>query len=296
MTEPPSASAEPIGFIGLGTMGRPMARRLRARGENLVVWTRTRSKAADIADDRVRFASDVADVARSCRVVLSCLLDDAAIEDVYLGPDGVIANAAAGSLLVEHGTFTPALARRLDSAAADSSIQFLDAPVSGGAAGAAAGNLVTMVGGTPDAVARLAPVASAYCTLVERIGPSGAGVTLKLVNQMLVAANVVSTVEAAAVIRAAGISVDAAERVLTGGWAASAMLARNLRAAVTGEFPAEGAGIGAMADVLALAREVVRSLGVPTVLEPLVYAQFVSSSRSGFAEHDLSALPLTPGR
>jgi 3-hydroxyisobutyrate dehydrogenase len=295
MDEPlPRWTGGPIGFIGLGTMGMPIAVRLRDRGDELVVWSRTSSKAAAIAAENVRFVDDPAAVARACPVVASCLLDDSAIEAVYLGANGVIANAAPGSLLVEHGTFTPALADRLAAGASKRSVDFLDAPVSGGAAGAAAGTLVCMVGGEAAASNRLLSVASAYCASVERVGPAGAGVMLKLVNQMLVAAHTLSAAEAAALVRAAGIPVDVADRVLNRGWAASAMLARNLTPAVTGQFPSQGAEIGLMTEVLALVRQAVVSLAVPTVLEPGVYTHFLGCTRAGFGDDDLSALPLAP--
>jgi 3-hydroxyisobutyrate dehydrogenase-like beta-hydroxyacid dehydrogenase len=293
MSEPVARrTGGPIGFIGLGAMGMPMALRLRERGDELVVWSRTAAKATAIAGDGVRLADSPAAVARACPVVVSCLRDDTAIEAVYLGDNGVIAHVGAGALLVEHGTFTPALAHRLAAAAGERSARFLDAPVSGGAAGAAAGTLVSMVGGDAAASELLVAIASAYCGSVERVGPAGAGVTLKLVNQMLVAAHALSAAEAAAVVRAADIPVDVADRVLNHGWAASAMLARNLTPAVTGRFPSQGAEIGLMAGVLALVREAVTSLAVPTVLEPAVYAHFVTSSSNGFAAGDLSALPL----
>jgi 3-hydroxyisobutyrate dehydrogenase-like beta-hydroxyacid dehydrogenase len=95
-------------------------------------------------------------------------------------------------------------------------------------------------------------------------------------------------------VRAAGIPVDVADRVLNGGWAASAMLARNLTPALTGQYPAEGAAIGLMTEVLGMVREAVASLAVPTVLEPAVYSHFLRSSAAGLANCDLSALPLTP--
>ncbi|WP_432826728.1 NAD(P)-dependent oxidoreductase [Dactylosporangium sp. CA-092794] len=297
MTEPAAPPAGgPIGFIGLGAMGMPMARRLRDRGDELVVWSRTAAKAAAVAADNVRVVDGPAAVARACPVVVSCLLDGAAIESVYLGADGVIANAAPGALLVEHGTFAPALARRLAAAAGERRAQFLDAPVTGGAAGAAAGTLIGMVGGEAGASARLVPVASAYCASVERVGPSGAGVALKLVNQMLVAAHTLSAVEAAALVRAAGIPVEVADRVLNGGWAASAMLARNLEPAVTGRYPDQGATVGLLTEVLGLVRDAVAAFAIPTVVEPVVYAHFLESTRAGFGGGDLSALPIAPER
>jgi 3-hydroxyisobutyrate dehydrogenase-like beta-hydroxyacid dehydrogenase len=291
MSEP---ARSPVGFVGLGVMGLPMARRLVDCGEELVVWTRTRAKAQAIVDLGARVADDPADVARACPVVLGCLLDDAAIEAVYFGVDGLLAGARPGALFVEHGTFTPSLAHKLAESAEARGGSFLDAPVTGGAGGAAAGSLVAMTGGADESVKRLVPIASAYCTHVERVGPPGAGVTLKLVNQMLVAAHALAAVEAAALVRGAGIPVDIADRVLNAGWASSTMLARNLTPAVTGRHPAPTATIGALADVLSLVHDLARSLSVPTVLEPAVYGHFMAASRAGMGELDISALPLKP--
>src|SRR5882762_9316296 len=126
-----------VGFIGLGAMGRPMVARLAAAGRELVVWSRTKSHADSLLSDRVHWADSAREVGDRARVVLSCLLNDAVIEDVY-AHGGLLDERADGGLLVEHGTFSPALSRRVFASAQGAGLQFVDAPVSGGALGAVA--------------------------------------------------------------------------------------------------------------------------------------------------------------
>ena len=297
MTEQPSDG--PVGFLGLGVMGGPMAARLHAAGVNLTAWNRTAVRADAFAAESasVQVADSPAAVAGACRVLISCLLDDAVIEAVHGGPDGTLAQASPGTIVVEHGTFSPDLARRLAARAADHGCTFLDAPVTGGAVGSAAGTLTTMVGGDPAALDAVRPVLAHYTRLIEHVGPPGSGVALKLINQMLVAIHSVATVEAAGVITALGIPHDVAERVLTSGWAASAMLARNLGASLRDEPLDEGAEIRHLALALQVLHPIIGRNDVDVVLEPVVLQRFEDAMRQGLGTTDISGMgrALDPG-
>ena len=270
-------------------MGRPMVARLAAAGRELVVWSRTKSHADSLLSDRVHWADSAREVGSRARVVLSCLLNDAVIEDVY-SHGGLLDERADGSLLVEHGTFSPALSRRVFASARDAGFQFVDAPVSGGALGAIAGRLVCMAGGAPDAVDRLRPIALAYCTSVSHVGPSGAGVQLKLANQLLVAGNTALVAEAAALISSARIDPVLALSVLSGGYGGSSMLTRNLVPMLTNDWPDEGASVGHLAEVLDLVGDSVAEHHVQTILEPAVRAVLRKAIAAGLSDLDMASI------
>jgi 3-hydroxyisobutyrate dehydrogenase-like beta-hydroxyacid dehydrogenase len=278
-----------IGFIGLGAMGSPMVARLAAAGRELVVWSRTKSHADPLLSDRVHWAGSAREVGGRARVVLSCLLNDAVIEEVYFR-GGLLDALDDGSLLVEHGTFSPALSRRVFASARNVGLQFVDAPVSGGASGAGAGRLVCMAGGVEEAVERLRPIASAYCASVTHVGPSGAGVQLKLANQLLVAGNTVLVAEAAALMRSAQIDPALALSVLSGGYGGSAMLTRNLVPMLTNDWPDEGASVAHLAEVLDLVGESMAILHIPTILEPTVRTVLRQAIEAGLSDLDMASI------
>jgi 3-hydroxyisobutyrate dehydrogenase-like beta-hydroxyacid dehydrogenase len=279
-----------IGFVGLGAMGAPMARRLHQAGVPLVVWTRAASRLREFEQLGMSVASSPAEVAASCRIVLSCLLNDEAIKDVYLTDDGLLAESVAESVFLDHGTFTPALARRLDAAARTNGCRFIDAPVSGGVVGAVNGTLTCMVGGDQDDVNRLRPLIAHYARSVDWVGPVGTGLELKLVNQMLVAAHALSSAEAAALVSAMDLPVETASRVLNAGWGASTMLGRNLLPSLTGRYPDEGATIEHLLEVLGVLRAVIAGYELDTVIEPMVLDRFQDAVRAGYGSLDLSAM------
>lgn len=277
---------EPIGFVGLGAMGSRMAARLVAAGVPLVTWTRsgTTVPGADAVPTP-------AAVAEQCRLVLGCLLDDAAVERVYLGEGGLIGAAPAGTVLIEHGTYSPALAGRIAGVAAERGVTFLDAPVTGGSDGAADGTLVAMVGGPTEVIDAQREVFAHYLATVERVGPVGAGLTLKLVNQLLVAVHLVAASEAAALLADTGIDPEQARRILGGGFAASRMLDRELLKAVRGEF--EGVGgftIGGLGHVLELIDAALRAAGVDARVFAATRLTFAAATTAGRATADPAAL------
>jgi 3-hydroxyisobutyrate dehydrogenase-like beta-hydroxyacid dehydrogenase len=281
---------ERVGFIGLGAMGRPMARRLLAAGAPLVVQTRTAAHAHETARAGAEVVATPAAVAARCDVVCSCLLDSHAVRQVYLGPAGLLSAARPGQVLLEHGTFDPALARELGAAARSVGAAFLDAPVTGGPEGAAAGRLVTMVGGDPDALERARAVLDAYSHDVVHVGESGAGLQLKLVNQHLVTCHVAAAAEAAALVLRAGIPPETAERVLTSGWGASAMLARCLPRALGRVPETDGAGIGGLLAVQELVAALASGAGLQLDVLDASHRLLGAGVARGLAERDLAAL------
>jgi 3-hydroxyisobutyrate dehydrogenase-like beta-hydroxyacid dehydrogenase len=150
--------AETIGFIGLGVMGAPMARNLLAASHEVIAWNRSPGPLAELTEAGARPADGPAAVAAEADILISIVSDDAALRQVLAGPDGAITAARPGSLVIDMSTVSPTLARELAAVAADRDIDFLDAPVSGGDAGAREGTLSIMIGGEADALQRARPI------------------------------------------------------------------------------------------------------------------------------------------
>jgi 3-hydroxyisobutyrate dehydrogenase len=189
-----------IAFVGLGTMGLPIARHLRAAGHELVVCDVVRERAAALGS---LVAETPAAAAAGADVVLASLPSPAAVEEVFLGPDGVRAGAAPGTLAVDLSTSPPALARRL--AAELAGLDVLDAPVSGGPIGAEAGTLTVMVGGDEGAFARAEPVLAPFGRLILHVGSHGAGQTAKLCNNLAAGTTMAGLAEACAIAQREGL-------------------------------------------------------------------------------------------
>jgi 3-hydroxyisobutyrate dehydrogenase len=212
-----------LGWIGLGEMGVPMVRRLLDAGHRVVVWGRTPSRLQTVLDAGATAAASPAELAASCDGVLLCVTDGDAVEAVVFGPRGVAEGAKRGAIVVDHSTIHPETtrlaARRLRSAG----VAWVDAPVSGGAKGAAAGTLSIFLGGDATDVDRVRPWIAAYAGNVTHIGPAGSGQVAKSCNQAVVAATVGLWAEVIAYARRCGIDPDLMVDALEGGWADSAI-------------------------------------------------------------------------
>ncbi len=235
-----------IGYLGLGLMGAPMAAHLIAAGHGVAVWNRTESACAALVDAGARQGSSVADVARTGPIVACCLPDGSVVEDVLTRDDGVFAGWSDGGhrsgIVIDHSTIDPADAQRLALLCADAGHAFLDAPVSGGPAGAAAGTLAVMLGGDDAAVAASTPIIEAYAATIVHVGPSGSGQVAKLANQICIAATMLGLGEAFRLTESYGLDPALVARVLDGATASSMMLAT--RAPVPGLQPAMPASNG----------------------------------------------------
>ncbi|MFH5821202.1 NAD(P)-dependent oxidoreductase [Georgenia sp. AZ-5] len=195
-----------VAVLGLGTMGRGMAANLVAAGHDVTVWNRTAAAAAEV--DGARTASSIADAVHRQDVVLYCLSDDAAVRAVALGEDGVLAHVAAPTVVVDMSTISVALSDAEHAAYAERGIAMLDAPVFGSKGEAAAGGLWVVVGGDDDTVARVRPVLDAVSESVHHMGPAGSGARMKLVGNLLVAAQLQSLGEGLTLARAAGLDLS----------------------------------------------------------------------------------------
>jgi 3-hydroxyisobutyrate dehydrogenase-like beta-hydroxyacid dehydrogenase len=217
-----------VGFIGLGSQGAPMARRIVDEGHELTIWARRPESLEPFADTRATVAATPADVGRASDVVGVCVVADDDVEDVLLRADGVLAGMSRDGVVAIHSTIHPETCRRLADAAAEHGVAIVDAPVSGGGGAAAERKLLVMVGGADDDVARCGPVFDTFGDPVIHLGPLGSGQMAKLLNNLVFTAQVGMAAETYAFAERLGVDRGALAEVLahgSGGTRAAAILA-----------------------------------------------------------------------
>ena len=219
-------TAGTVGFIGLGVMGRPMARNLLKRGFPLVVHSRSSGPVDEIVAAGARRAETPADVARQTTRIITMLPDGPDVERVLAGPDGVFSALQSGTILVDMSTIAPATARKLAAEAAARGAAMLDAPVSGGEIGAIEGTLSIMVGGSASALDAVRPALEAMGNpeRIVHLGESGAGQICKACNQLVIGGTLAAVGEAFALARKSGVDPAKVRTALLGGFAASRVL------------------------------------------------------------------------
>jgi 3-hydroxyisobutyrate dehydrogenase len=215
---------ERVSFIGLGIMGRSMAANVLKAGFPLTVWNRTRDRADALAAAGATVAGTPAELAAASDIIITCVSDTPDVQEVILGSQGVIHGVRPGSLVIDMSTISPAVTRDLAAALACHGVPMLDAPVSGGSEGAAKGTLSIMVGGDAAALERALPVLQTMGQRITHVGPSGAGQTVKLVNQVLVVGNCLAMAEALMLAQAGGVDLAKALEAVSAGAAGSWML------------------------------------------------------------------------
>ena len=210
-----------ISFIGTGVMGRSMAGHLLRAGHVVHVFNRTKEKAQTLLDAGAHWHDSAGSAAATADVVITMLGFPKDVEETYLGPEGIVARAKSGALLIDMTTSSPVLARRIADAAKKRGLAALDAPVSGGDIGAKEARLVIMVGGDAEAFARAKPLFELMGKNIALLGPAGAGQHCKMANQIAVAVGMVAWVEALAYAKKAGLDPNAVHASISGGAAGS---------------------------------------------------------------------------
>jgi 2-hydroxy-3-oxopropionate reductase len=213
-----------VGIIGLGAMGAPMARNLLKRGHAVTVYARRAEAMAPLIALGAVGSSSAAEVASRSDVTITMVIDTRAVEEVALGPRGIIEGARTDSVVVDHSTIEPEGARRVADALRERGIHMLDAPVSGGAAVADAGELSIMAGGDAAVLQRVRSILECYGKTIVHIGPSGAGQIAKACNQICTIVNTLGAAEAMLMAERAGIDPSKVKDVLMSGFGASRML------------------------------------------------------------------------
>jgi len=225
-----------VGFVGLGIMGAPMAANLVKAGFDVVGYNRTPDKVRALVEQGGRDAEGVAEVVRGADVVVTMLPDSPDVHEVTTGPDGVFENAEPGLLYVDMSSIRPDVSRNIAATGRDRGVRVLDAPVSGGEAGAIDASLSIMVGGEAADFEDALPVLQAVGKTIVHVGPAGAGQTVKAANQLIVAGNIELLAEARVFREAYGVDTEAAVRVLGGGLAGSTVLDRKANGMLAREF------------------------------------------------------------
>ncbi len=206
-----------IGFIGLGIMGRPMARHLQKAGHALRIFSRTRARGAELEAAGAKWCDSPADVARECDVLLTIVTDTPDVEAVLFGARGAASTLPRGATVVDLSTISPTAAKSMAERLAKQGVALIDAPVTGGETGAKNATLTIMAGGDGAALERVRPILECLGKRVVHVGPSGSGQMLKACNQVLCAVNMIGVCEALTLTRQAGLNMEAAIEVLGSG-------------------------------------------------------------------------------
>jgi 2-hydroxy-3-oxopropionate reductase len=276
-----------IGFIGLGVMGGPMAANLVRAGFDVLGYNRSTPAMDRLRDAGGTVATDAADVAARCDVVVTMLPDDLAVSAVY--DEALLPKLRPDVVLVDMSTVTPALSRDIASRAATSGAMALDAPVSGGEQGAIEATLSVMVGGDPTTFERMLPVFQAVGKTINHVGEAGAGQTVKAANQLLVGGIIELVSEAILFLEAHGIEQGPALEVLSGGLAGNRILERKSAAMVAREFK-PGFRIDLHHKDMGILMSAARDANLPLPLGAIVAQLFIASRARGDGGLDHSAL------
>jgi len=284
-----------IAFLGLGVMGGPMAAHLARAGHRVTVYNRTLARASEWMERYkpegfdLAMAATPAEAAAGQDCVLTCVGNDADLAEIALGNTGVLAAMAPGSLFIDHTTVSASIARDIAAEATRLGLLAVDAPVSGGQAGAENGTLAIMCGGGEEAMARAKPVMQAYAARIVHIGPAGAGQTTKMVNQVCIAGVLQGLSEAVRLAQAADLDMDKVLGAISGGAAQSWQMENRWPTMATGEFDF-GFAVDWMRKDLAIALEEARALGLSMPLTALVDQFYGEVQALGGSRQDTSAL------
>jgi 2-hydroxy-3-oxopropionate reductase len=278
-----------IGFIGLGIMGRPMARNLRKAGYPLVVHNRSRAAVDDLVQAGAKAAPSPRDVAAQCDVLITMLPNSPDVELVALGKDGIIEGARRGLIFVDMSTISPIVSRKVGQALEPKGVRMLDAPVSGGEKGAIEGTLSIMVGGDKAIFDQVVPIFQALGKTITHLGPLGAGGFTKLANQVIVAVNLTALAEGLTLAAKAGLDRELTIKALSGGLAGSRCLDQKAPNYVQGSYK-PGFKVDLHYKDLGLIMEAARALGVPLPATAVVQELFNALRVKGRGQLDHSAV------
>ncbi len=289
-TAPAAVSPLTVAFVGLGVMGYPMAGHLARAGHRVRVYNRSPAKAqAWVAEYGHEARATPREAADGADIVFCCVGNDDDLRSVVLGADGILAGLAAGAVLVDHTTASAEVARELAGVAAAAGIGFVDAPVSGGQAGAQNGVLTVMCGGDAAHFARIEPVARAYARAITLLGASGAGQLAKMVNQICIAGLVQALSEGVAFGKAAGLDMAAVLDVISKGAAQSWQMENRGATMVEGRFDF-GFAVDWMRKDLSLVLDEARRNGARTPITALVDQFYGDVQNMGGGRWDTSSL------
>lgn len=278
------AAHQKIGLIGLGLMGHPMGLNLLKAGHSLTVWNRTASKASDLVAAGAHLANSPREVAAACDLLITIVSDPPALEEVLWGHagknDGALSALKRGSIYIDSSTVSPALAKKIAAACADRGVHFLDAPVTGGNWGAQKGELVFMIGGDAETLKQVEPVIRVMGKKWFHLGPNGAGQTIKLAMNLLLALQVGALAESIALVRAAGLHGEQLVEVMQSSMARAPLLDVKAPMLLSGDFK-PSFPLRLMYKDLSLALDLAKQLGITlpaTAAEHKIYSAVQAAS------------------
>ncbi len=276
---------EMIGFIGLGTMGKPMVQNLIKAGYSLMIY--------DVNVEMMNFlvtegaiASSVAEIGQQCDVVISMLPEASHVQQVVLGENGLVENFKQGALFIDMSSITPQASTEIAQVLASKGVDALDAPVSGGPVGAENGTLSIMVGGTAQAWERGLPILKVLGEKIVHLGEAGSGQLTKLCNQILIGVNLQGVIEAFALATKAGLDVSKVREVLLGGAAGSKVLEMHGLKILQRTFDQPAFKLKLHRKDLAAAIETGNHIGVPLPATLLAFSKMDEAIAQGYAEMD----------
>lgn len=274
-----------LAFIGLGTMGAPMAQRLVDAGYEVTVHNRTREREEQVTG--AKRAESPQEAAVGQEVVLTMVSDTPDAEAVIAGEQGALHGMSVGGVLIDMSTISPSATQKLAEQLAQKGVYMLDAPVSGGSEGAQQGTLAVMVGGKPEVLERVRPVLEHLAKSITYVGPSGSGQLVKAINQVIIAGTYAAVAEGMALGLAAKLDMDAVVSAISGGAAGSWVLENRSGNMVRGEYPL-GFRTKLHRKDLGIALSAARELGVPLQVAALVEQLETGLVGRGYGDEDVS--------
>jgi 2-hydroxy-3-oxopropionate reductase len=278
-----------LGFIGLGIMGKPMAKNLLKAGFNLVVFSRSNGPVEELVKEKALSANSPGEVAEHSEVIITMLPDSPEVEEIILGKDGVIRGTKPGSVVIDMSSINPLVTQEIAKALKEKEVEMLDAPVSGGEIGAIQGTLAIMVGGAEKVFNDCMEIFKAVGKNIVHVGGIGAGGYVKLVNQIIVALNIATVGEAFSLGVKAGLDPQVIYQAIRGGLAGSSVLETKVPMIFGRNFK-PGFKIRLHQKDLKNALSTAKDLGVPLPLTSLVQQILISLMTDGRGDEDHSAL------
>ena len=278
-----------VAFIGMGTMGAPMALNLLKAGHSVTVHNRTRQREEPVAAAGAKRAASPQEAATGAEIIITCVSDSPDVEAVTLGDRGIIQSAAVGSIVIDMSTINPAVTQRLAATLGERGIRAIDAPVSGGSEGAKNGTLSIMMGGEAEDIARAMPVLQALGKTITHVGPIGAGQMTKAINQIIAAGTYFAVAEGMALGLKAGLDMDKVVQAVGSGAAGSWGLTHRSGNMIDNAYPL-GFRMRLHRKDLKIALEAARQLGV--TLPVAAYVEQVENGliARGYGDEDVSAI------
>lgn len=278
-----------VAFIGMGTMGAPMALNLLKAGYEVIVHNRTRDREAPVAAAGAQRADSPQAAAATAEVIITCVSDTPDVEAVILGEQGILSGAQPGSVVVDMSTISPTATQQIAQVLAEQNIHMIDAPVSGGSEGAQKGTLSIMVGGEAEVVERVRPVLAAMGKTITHIGPIGAGQTTKAINQIIVAGTYWAIAEGLTLGLKANLDMERVVQAVSGGAAGSWGLDNRSGNMIANEYPL-GFRVRLHQKDLNIALNAARELGVTLPVTAYVEQIETGLIGRGFGDEDVSAI------